>query len=326
MAKRRRGIDDGLFVGRKPSASNGGFELFHKLGRQPWVSRQERICCRRWARSDYFLGMSPTQKKKQRRGRPPIANSPKLRKADGERLAAVLNRLGLSQAEAGRRSGVRQGAIAGIISGTRALGREDLRRLSQKLNISADYLLGVSGTTMLVNEARTNQVADALEEVVTANVLRELEIPASDYFKLQSINGDHLVAKITEKVISEMRNELESERERAEVYRIFIELIQSKAVMDESVPKELWDIVLKRQFRAHAASDDREFLSARGLTAEEEEALGWYEPGFPLEATRSIRRSESPPNPKWDDALQAYRLPEPKSADARQVASKEKGP
>lgn len=100
--------------------------------------------------------MSTTQKKP---GRPRLSRKEQKEKADqlkndGERLRSALNELDLSQAEAERQSGVKQGHLTEIIAGTRGLLREDLRALG-RIGISADYLLGLTDTLLAPGQTRT---------------------------------------------------------------------------------------------------------------------------------------------------------------------------
>lgn len=120
--------------------------------------------------------MAHTHKKKPGKpGRPESTVSAKreaerLRRDDGERLNAALQLLGLSQAEAARRSGVRQGWLNDIANGHRPIGREDLRRLG-RAGIPPDYVLGLTDTLVSPGESRTRA---HIEQDLARAVEREL--------------------------------------------------------------------------------------------------------------------------------------------------------
>lgn len=134
------------------------------------------VSTRRGEFAAVFWGMSPTHKNNRRaRGRPPLpaaakTAAAKLAREDGERLQAELKRLGLSQAEAARRSGIRQGWLNDIANGKRSINREDLRRLG-RIGVSAEYLLGL--TDHAVSPGQTRPLA-ALEADLKSEVLRRV--------------------------------------------------------------------------------------------------------------------------------------------------------
>ena len=111
--------------------------------------------------------MAPTQRKKRPRGRP---KSTAETRADGERLNTALQFLGWSQAEAARRSGIRQQWINGVVNGQRALGREDLRALA-RAGIPSDFLLGIACEFVPAGGTRTIR---GLAQDVAAHVTREV--------------------------------------------------------------------------------------------------------------------------------------------------------
>ena len=131
----------------------------------------------------YFWGMAPTQRKQTRkRGRKTLTahereSAARQRREDGARLNVALQRLKLSQAKAARLAGIRQQWLNGIVNGSRAIGREDLRALASTHNISADYLLGVPGALMFVGEKFNQGLEEALAERVARETITESILP-----------------------------------------------------------------------------------------------------------------------------------------------------
>jgi transcriptional regulator with XRE-family HTH domain len=152
--------------------------------------------------------MTPTQRKLPRkRGRKALTVEDKdaaeaQRRTDGARLNAALQRLKLSQAKAARLSGIRQQWLNGIVNGSRAIGREDLRALASTHNISADYLLGVPGALMFVGEEFNQGLEKALAERVAQKAVTGSIVPEHWIREELSslIDGKAILAKLMQLV------------------------------------------------------------------------------------------------------------------------------
>lgn len=70
-----------------------------------------------------------------------------------ERLKVVRDRRGYSQAELAERAGLQPTAISHFETGTRSPSFDNLRRLSDALSVSTDYLMGRSDTEQMVGPA-----------------------------------------------------------------------------------------------------------------------------------------------------------------------------
>src|SRR5262245_62466416 len=77
-----------------------------------------------------------------------------------ERLKAVRERRGYSQAELGKKAGLQATAISHFETGSRAPSFDNLRRLSDALSVSTDYLMGRSDTEQMVGPSADNLFRD----------------------------------------------------------------------------------------------------------------------------------------------------------------------
>lgn len=80
---------------------------------------------------------------KKPRGRPKLSDAVlDTRKKRGDRLREALHRLGVTQTAAGQKSGVPQAHISEMIKGKREIRLDHIELFSDKLDISADFILG----------------------------------------------------------------------------------------------------------------------------------------------------------------------------------------
>lgn len=125
-----------------------------------------------------------------------------------ERLRAALHALygpQIRQAEAAKASGVRLSRISDVLAARRPLSREDITALASKLRISADYLLGVPGATMLVAEQLHDDLAKALEAYVQTEAIRDEDFPEGWLRDaLQSgVDGKHILHRVATELHAE---------------------------------------------------------------------------------------------------------------------------
>lgn len=99
-------------------------------------------------------------------------------KREGDRLRQALQEMGLTQADAAKKSGIKQGWISSMISGERAMGREDLRRFAL-LGISADYLLLGEGHPRRAVAREPGTLLSDLSSYIADELMRRCPPPAS---------------------------------------------------------------------------------------------------------------------------------------------------
>lgn len=73
-----------------------------------------------------------------------------------DRLKAVRESRGYSQAELAKKAGLQATAISHFETGSRSPSFDNLRRLSDALSVSADYLMGRSDTEQMVGPTADN--------------------------------------------------------------------------------------------------------------------------------------------------------------------------
>jgi transcriptional regulator with XRE-family HTH domain len=93
-----------------------------------------------------------------------------------ERLKAVRESRGYSQAELAKKAGLQPTAISHFETGGRSPSFDNLRRLSDALNVSTDYLMGRSDTEQMVGP-RADNLFRGVEKLSTEDqeMLREMK-------------------------------------------------------------------------------------------------------------------------------------------------------
>jgi|GEM_PF-4032262 len=128
-------------------------------------------------------------------------------KLDGDRLREALNVKALSQNAVARLTKIRQGTLSAIIIGERALSRENLRALGDKLRISADYLLGFPDAPVLRGGvAKPRDLEELLRVQVVNRVAGKaigdewMEPILADMIADGSVLLDSVTARVTEEL------------------------------------------------------------------------------------------------------------------------------
>ncbi|MGV3709659.1 MAG: helix-turn-helix domain-containing protein [Gemmatimonas sp.] len=138
-----------------------------------------------------------------------IATQAKRRRAEGERLQQALGILGISQAEAVRRSGVSY--VNDIANGQADASHEALRKLG-RIGVSPEFILGLTDEHISPGQSRTTK---SLERDLAAAAVQYLDATfpptglkiAAD--RRWAVLGDRLLAKVLERVHDEAQREVE---------------------------------------------------------------------------------------------------------------------